>query len=69
MSPEHPSSRSSASREGRCLPGAGKTPNRPRAGLGFRVWKLRVSMVNREELKALCNDVINYLLGVARASL
>jgi predicted RNA-binding Zn-ribbon protein involved in translation (DUF1610 family) len=44
---------------------AGKTPNRPRAGLGFRVWKLRVSKANREKLKTLYNDVVNYLLGVA----
>ena len=44
----------------------GKAPsNRPRAGLGFRVWKLRVSRVNREKLKALYNDIVNYLLGVA----
>jgi hypothetical protein len=44
---------------------AGKTPNRPRAGLGFRVWKLRVSKANREKLKTLYNDVVNYLLDVA----
>jgi predicted RNA-binding Zn-ribbon protein involved in translation (DUF1610 family) len=44
---------------------AGKTPNRPRAGLGFRVWKLRVSKANREKLKTLYNDVANYLLGAA----
>jgi len=43
---------------------AGKAPNRPQAGLGFRVWKLRVSRVNREKLKALYNDVVNFLLGV-----
>jgi ribosomal protein S27AE len=45
--------------------GAGKTPNRPRAGLGFRVYKPRVSKANREKLKTLYNDVVNYLLGVA----
>ena len=46
--------------------GAGKPQNnRPRAGLGFRVWKLRVSRVNREKLKTLYNDIVNYLLGVA----
>jgi ribosomal protein S27AE len=39
--------------------------NRPRVGLGFRVWKPKVSKANREKLKALYNDVINYLLGVA----
>jgi ribosomal protein S27AE len=39
--------------------------NRPRAGLGFRVYKPRVSKANREKLKALYNDVVNYLLGVA----
>ncbi|MCC6049268.1 MAG: zinc ribbon domain-containing protein [Thermofilum sp.] len=44
--------------------GVGKAPNRPRAGLGFRVYKPRVSRVNRERLKALYNDVINYILGV-----
>ncbi len=43
--------------------GAGKAPNN-RAGLGFRVYKPRVSKVNRERLKALYNDVINYILGV-----
>jgi len=43
----------------------GKAPsNRPRAGLGFRVYKPRVSRVNRERLKALYNDVINCILGV-----
>jgi predicted RNA-binding Zn-ribbon protein involved in translation (DUF1610 family) len=45
--------------------GAGKIPNRPRAGLGFRVYKPRVSKANREKLKTLYNDVVNYLLGVA----
>jgi len=44
---------------------AGKAPNRPWVGLGFRVYKPRVSKANREKLKALYNDVINYLLGVA----
>jgi len=44
--------------------GVGKTPNRPRAGLGFRVYKPKVSRVNREKLKTLYNDVINYLLGI-----
>jgi ribosomal protein S27AE len=39
--------------------------NRPRAGLGFRVYKPKVSKVNREKLKTLYNDVVNYLLGVA----
>jgi len=43
----------------------GKAPsNRPRAGLGFRVYKPRVSNVNRERLKTLYNDVVNYILGV-----
>jgi hypothetical protein len=43
----------------------GKAPsNRPRAGLGFRVYKPKVSRVNRERLKALYNDVINCILGV-----
>jgi len=46
--------------------GVGKTPNRPRAGLGFRVYKPKVSRVNRERLKALYNDVVNYILGVVR---
>jgi len=47
--------------------GAGKAPgNRPRAGLGFRVYKPKVSRVNRERLKTLYNDVINYVLGVVR---
>jgi len=41
----------------------GKAPSN-RAGLGFRVYKPRVSKVNRERLKALYNDVINYILGV-----
>ena len=42
----------------------GKAPsNRPRAGLGFRVYKLKVSGVNREKLKVLYNDVINCILG------
>jgi len=36
-----------------------------RAGLGFRVYKPKVSRVDREKLKTLYNDVINYLLGVA----
>jgi len=45
--------------------GVGKTPsNRPRAGLGFRVYKPKVSIVNRERLKTLYNDVVNYVLGV-----
>jgi len=45
--------------------GAGKPRNnRPRAGLGFRVYKPRVSRVNREKLKTLYNDVVNYVLGV-----
>jgi len=45
--------------------GVGKPQNnRPRAGLGFRVYKPRVSKVNRERLKTLYNDVINYILGV-----
>jgi ribosomal protein L37AE/L43A len=44
--------------------GVGKTPNRPRAGLGFRVYKPKVSRVNREKLKALYNDIVNYLLGI-----
>jgi ribosomal protein S27AE len=44
--------------------GAGKAPSN-RAGLGFRVYKPKVSRVNREKLKALYNDVVNYLLGVA----
>jgi hypothetical protein len=39
--------------------------NRPRAGLGFRVYKPKVSKANREKLKTLYNDVVNYLLGVA----
>jgi hypothetical protein len=46
------------------LTGAGEAPSN-RAGLGFRVWKLRVSRVNREKLKVLYNDVANYLIGVA----
>ncbi len=50
---------------GAVLTGAGKTPNRPRAGLGFRVYKPKVSKANRERLKALYNDVVNYLLSVA----
>jgi ribosomal protein S27AE len=41
----------------------GKAPSN-RAGLGFRVYKPRVSKVNRERLKALYNDVVNYILGV-----
>ena len=46
--------------------GVGKPQNnRPRAGLGFRVYKPKVSKANREKLKTLYNDVINYLLGVA----
>jgi ribosomal protein S27AE len=46
--------------------GAGKPQNnRPRAGLGFRVYKPKVSRVNREKLKTLYNDVVNYLIGVA----
>jgi hypothetical protein len=49
---------------GAVLTGTGKAPSN-RAGLGFRVWKLRVSKANREKLKTLYNDVINYLLGVA----
>jgi ribosomal protein S27AE len=40
--------------------------NRPRAGLGFRVYKPKVSRVNREKLKTLYNDVVNYVLGVVR---
>ncbi|MCC6065873.1 MAG: transposase [Thermofilum sp.] len=45
--------------------GVGKPQNnRPRAGLGFRVYKPKVSRVNREKLKTLYNDVINYILGV-----
>jgi hypothetical protein len=46
------------------LTGAGEAPSN-RAGLGFRVWKLRVSRVNRKKLKMLYNDVVNYLIGVA----
>jgi ribosomal protein S27AE len=46
------------------LTGAGKAPSN-RAGLGFRVWKPKVSKANREKLKTLYNDVVNYLLGVA----
>jgi ribosomal protein S27AE len=42
----------------------GKAPSN-RAGLGFRVYKPRVSKANREKLKTLYNDVVNYLLGVA----
>ena len=39
----------------------GKAPsNRPRAGLGFRVYKPKVSRVNREKLKMLYDDVVNY---------
>ena len=45
--------------------GVGKPRNRPRAGLGFRVYKPKVSRVNREKLKTLYNDIVNYLLGVA----
>ena len=46
------------------LTGTGKAPSN-RAGLGFRVYKPRVSNVNRERLKTLYNDVVNYiLLGV-----
>ena len=45
----------------------GKAPgNRPRAGLGFRVYKPKVSRVNRERLKTLYNDVVNYVFGVVR---
>jgi len=44
--------------------GAGKAPSN-RAGLGFRVYKPKVSKANRERLKTLYNDVVNYLLGVA----
>jgi hypothetical protein len=44
--------------------GAGKPQNnRPGAGLGFRVYKPRVSRVNREKLKTLYNNVVNYVLG------
>jgi hypothetical protein len=43
--------------------GVGKAPSN-RAGLGFRVYKPRVSKVNREKLKTLYNDIVNYLLGV-----
>jgi len=43
----------------------GKAPSN-RAGLGFGVYKPRVSKVNRERLKALYNDVVNYVLGVVR---
>jgi len=49
---------------GTVLTGAGKAPSN-RAGLGFRVWKPKVSKVNREKLKTLYNDVVNYLIGVA----
>ena len=45
---------------GAVLTGAGKAPNRPRAGLGFRVYKPKVSRVNREKLKMLYDDVVNY---------
>jgi hypothetical protein len=38
---------------------AGTTP-----GPGRRVWKIRVNRVNREILKTLYNDLINYALGV-----
>jgi len=48
---------------GAVLTGVGKAPSN-RAGLGFRVWKPKVSKANREKLKALYNDVVNHLLGV-----
>jgi len=48
---------------GTVLTGTGKAPSN-RAGLGFRVYKPKVSRVNREKLKTLYNDVVNYLLGV-----
>jgi ribosomal protein S27AE len=38
--------------------------NRPRAGLGFRVYKPKVSKSNKERLKKLYNDVVSYILGV-----
>jgi hypothetical protein len=41
----------------------GKAPSN-RAGLGFRVYKPKVSKANREKLKTLYNDVVNYLFGV-----
>jgi ribosomal protein S27AE len=41
----------------------GKAPSN-RAGLGFRVYKPKVSRVNREKLKVLYNDIVNYLLGI-----
>jgi hypothetical protein len=45
--------------------GVGKPQNnRPRAGLGFRVYKPKVNRVNREKLKVLYNDIVNYLLGI-----
>jgi predicted RNA-binding Zn-ribbon protein involved in translation (DUF1610 family) len=47
------------------LTGAGKAPSN-RAGLGFRVYKPKVSKANREKLKTLYNDVVNYVLGVVR---
>ena len=51
--------------EQRAVPmGVGK-PRNNRAGLGFRVYKPKVNRVNREKLKALYNDIVNYLLGVA----
>jgi hypothetical protein len=52
--------------EQRVVPmGVGKPQNnRPRAGLGFRVYKPKVSRVNREKLKMLYDDVVNYVLGV-----
>jgi len=47
------------------LTGTGKAPSN-RAGLGFRVYKPKVSKANREKLKTLYNDVVNYVLGVVR---
>jgi len=46
---------------GTVLTGTGKAPSN-RAGLGFRVYKPKVSKVNREKLKTLYNDVVNYIL-------
>jgi ribosomal protein S27AE len=47
------------------LTGTGKAPSN-RAGLGFRVYKPKVSKANRKKLKTLYNDVVNYVLGVVR---
>ena len=63
--PEPPAPELEISRFERGVVPVGKAPGN-RAGLGFGVYKPRVSKVNRERLKALYNDVVNYVLGVVR---